>query len=246
MEQLSYQINEPSITSYDVNIIKCTSIEKTESLFDQLTPEKINFIYLGMQNYMESWDLQKKIHEKNKNLEIPDVVLFLEHNSVYTFGKNADKDFLLGSHPDADIVQTDRGGQVTYHGPGQLVGYPIINLNNYKKSITWFMRSLENVIINTLKTYNIKSSNKNGLPGVWVDEDKICAMGVRIARWVTMHGFALNINPDMKYFDGMIPCGIADHGVTTMHEQLNNNINKEELIKRIALQFKLIFNVDEI
>ena len=245
MEQLSYKI-KPPVTSYDVNILECKSIRDAELLFNQLIPGKINFIHLGLQNYMQSWELQKEIHEKNKNSEIPDVVLFLEHNNVYTFGKNADKDYLLGSHPDAEVVQTDRGGQVTYHGPGQLVGYPIINLNNYRKSITWFMRSLENVIINTLKTYDITSANKEGFPGVWVEDDKICAMGVRIARWVTMHGFALNINPDMKYFDGMIPCGIVDHGVTCMHDQSNDAINKEELIRRIALQFEMIFNLDEI
>ena len=108
------------------------------------------------------------------------------------------------------------------------------------------MRSLETIIINVLEQYQITSSNKGNLPGVWINDDKICAMGVRIAKWVTMHGFALNIKPNMKYFDGMIPCGILDHGVTSMYEQLNDNISKEELIKRIAMQFDLIFNLDEI
>ena len=246
MEQLSYNISKQENISSKVSVLKCTSINDVSSLLKDLKPNKINFINLGLQNYMETWELQKKIHNKNKNSEIPDVVLFLEHNNVYTFGKNADKDFLLGTHPKAEVVETDRGGQVTYHGPGQLVGYPIINLNHYKKSITWFMRSLEIIIINVLEQYQITSSNKDNLPGVWINDDKICAMGVRIAKWVTMHGFALNIKPNMKYFDGMIPCGILDHGVTSMYEQLNDNISKEELIKRIAMQFDLIFNLDEI
>ena len=241
MKQHLSHIKEIS-TSFSTNVLECKSINNIEPLFDKLIPGKLNFIHLGLQKYMDSWNLQKRIHDMNKNLNIPDVVLFLEHDNVYTFGKNADKDYLLESHPNADIVQTDRGGQVTYHGPGQLVGYPIINLNNYKKSITWFMRTLENVIINTLKSYNIESYTKEGLPGVWVEDDKICAMGVRIARWVTMHGFALNINPDMRYFDGMIPCGISDCGVTSMDEQLHDNVDKKELIRKIALQFDLLFN----
>ena len=245
MEQHLSYIKDP-LSSCSINILECKSINNIEELFDKLIPGKINFIHLGLQKYMESWNLQKKIHEMNKNSNIPDVVFFLEHDNVYTFGKNADKDYLLKSHPEAEIVQTDRGGQVTYHGPGQLIGYPIINLNNYRKSITWFMRTLEKVIISTLKSYNIESSNKDGLPGVWVEDDKICAMGVRISRWVTMHGFALNINPDMKYFDGMIPCGISEYGVTSMDEQITNKIDKNELIRTIALQFDLLFNVDEL
>ena len=166
--------------------------------------------------------------------------MLLEHQNVYTFGKNADKDFLLDSHLDADIFQTDRGGQVTYHGPGQIVGYPIINLKNYKKSISWFMRSLEQVIINTLISFNIESERQDNLPGVWVEDEKICAMGVRIAQWVTMHGFALNINPDMKYFEGMIPCGIFNYGVTSLKDQ-GINISMERLVKNIANSFASLF-----
>ena len=116
------------------------------------------------------------------------------------------------------MVQIDRGGEVTYHGPGQLVCYPISDLHDYRMSVSWYMRLLENVIIDCLKSYGIESGQKEGLTGVWVDEDKICAMGVRLSKWVTMHGFALNLNPDMTYFDGMIPCGIFEYGVTSLHE----------------------------
>ena len=212
-----------------------------ETILNQLDNNKINYVYLGRQNYQIVWNLQKKIHQLVKENKIPDIVLFLEHENVYTFGKNSDRDFLLNSHPKAEIVQTDRGGQVTYHGPGQLIGYPIINLNNYKKSITWFMRSLEDVIIESLKDLGIKSSRKDGMPGVWVEDEKICAMGVRISRWVTMHGFALNINPDMKYFDGIIPCGIQSYGVTSLNDILKKNFSYKEIIKIIKEKFDYIF-----
>ena len=212
-----------------------------DSILSDIKDDTINFIYLGMQKYLPIWKLQKELHTLRKNNIIPDVVLFLEHFNVYTFGKNANTDYLLDSHLDADIVKTDRGGQVTYHGPGQLVGYPIINLNDYNKSISWFMRSLEQVIINTLKFYLIKSERKDSLPGVWVEDEKICAMGVRIAQWVTMHGFALNIKPDMRYFDGMIPCGILDCGVTSIYDQLDNKIKLDDIMKVLSNEFLKVF-----
>ena len=230
----TYKINEEKLNIKGVDVV-------FESILNQLDNNKINYVHLGRQNYQIAWNLQKKIHQLVKDNKLPDVVLFLEHDNVYTFGKNADRDFLLNSHPKADIVQTDRGGEVTYHGPGQLIGYPIFNLNHYKKSITWFMRSLESVIIKSLNEYGIKSSRKDGMPGVWVDDEKICAMGVRISRWVTMHGFALNINPNMKYFDGMIPCGIQSYGVTSLSEILNKDFSHKDLVKIIKEKFNQIF-----
>ena len=232
-----------------LNNILDENTTKDFSSFDfikTLDQNKLNFIYLGKQDYHTAWDLQKKVHELNKSNKVPDIVLFLEHNNVYTFGKNADKDFLLHTHPNADVIQSDRGGQVTYHGPGQLVGYPIINLNNYKKSISWFMSSLQSVIIHTLRHFNITASLKEKMPGVWVEDDKICAMGVRISRWVTMHGFALNVDPDMKFFDGMIPCGIMDCGVTSIYEQLNKKVTYSELIEVISKNFNKIFIRNEL
>ena len=211
------------------------------SFISELEKDKINFVYLGKQQYLPTWELQKQLHELRRNKNIPDVVLLLEHQNVYTFGKNADKDFLLDTHLDAEIFETDRGGQVTYHGPGQLVGYPILDLHDYKKSITWFMNSLEQVIINTLKHYNIASERQETLPGVWVEDEKICAMGVRIAKWVTMHGFALNVNPDMKYFEGMIPCGILDCGVTSIKEQVSEPVLLENVLNVLIREFSLVF-----
>tara|TARA_B110000263_G_scaffold19429_1_gene15420 strand:- start:6722 stop:7423 length:702 start_codon:yes stop_codon:yes gene_type:complete len=202
----------------------------------------INYVNLGRQSYMSAWKLQKQFHQLIKNDDIPSTVLFLEHENVYTLGKNANKNYLLNTFPDIDVVDTDRGGEITYHGPGQLVGYPIINLNNYNKSITWFINSLEQIIINTLKEFSINGSRKDNFPGVWVDDEKICAMGVRIAQWVTMHGFALNVNPNMKYFDGMIPCGILDYGVTSMTNSINNSIKLEDIMSILSFEFNIIFD----
>lgn len=211
-------------------------------IVNSFNSSNINYINLGRRSYLSSWKLQKELHELIKRNDIPSIVLFLEHENVYTLGKNADKNYLLNKYPEVEVIETDRGGQITYHGPGQLIGYPIINLNNYQKSITWFIETIEQIIINTLKDFKIKSSRKEGLPGVWVDDEKICAMGVRIAQWVTMHGFALNVNPNMKYFDGMIPCGILDYGVTSMSNNINKSLSFNDIIPTLIFEFNHIFN----
>ena len=181
---------------------------------------EIQYFWFGQQPYKPIWELQKQLHAKRVAGKISDVVLLLEHDHVYTFGKNADRNNLLDSKPrNAEVVQIDRGGEVTYHGPGQLVCYPIIDLHNFQLSVSWYMRNLENVIIHCLKEFGIEANQKAGLTGAWVNDNKICAMGVRLSRWVTMHGFALNVAPNMTYFDGMIPCGIIEYGVTSLKEQ---------------------------
>ena len=209
---------------------------------DSINNQNINYFYLGRRSYKSAWKLQKEIHLLVKNCEIPSTVLFLEHDNVYTLGKNADKNYLLNKYPDVDVIETDRGGQITYHGPGQLVGYPIINLNNYNKSISWFVSSIESIIINTLERFKITSSRKEGFPGVWIEDEKICAMGVRIAQWVTMHGFALNVNPEMKYFDGLIPCGIMEYGVTSIYNNINQEIDYYDLVNILINEFNTIFD----
>lgn len=209
--------------------------------YEQLIPfimnncsDKLNSFWLGKIEYKLAWYLQKKIHKHVSLNKINGVNLYLEHEPVYTFGKNADKNNLLPSHPkDAKVVQIDRGGDITFHGPGQLVVYPIINLNHFKKSISWYMRSLENVIIQFLSKYKISSKRIDGLTGVWVNEEKICAMGVRLAKWTSMHGFALNINPEMKYYDGMIPCGIFEYGVTSLTNLLSKEFKVEEIARQV-------------
>ena len=212
-----------------------------------LKKHPINFVYLGRKSYRPIWELQQELHTAVKNEEISSIVLFLEHNHVYTFGKNANKDFLLNSYPkNIEVVETDRGGQVTYHGPGQIIGYPIINLNHFKKSVSWYMRNLEQVIMTTLNDYNIIAERKDGMTGVWVDDEKICAMGVRLSRWVTMHGFALNLAPKMEYYDSMIPCGIQEYGITSMSDILSEDILMDKIIESLSTNFNKIFNIEEI
>jgi len=175
-----------------------------------------NIIDLGISEFKDTWNLQKELQEKRILGEIEDQLILVEHPAVYTLGKNASKEHILKRKEGVSVIQTDRGGNITFHGPGQLVGYPILDLNFYKRSITWYMRELEQLMIDVLKEYGIEGSTKKGLTGTWVKDHKIAALGVRISRWVTMHGFSLNINPDLDYYQDIIPCGIQGYGVTSM------------------------------
>jgi lipoate-protein ligase B len=197
---------------------------------------------LGLCAYDEVWNLQKEIQAQRIAGESEDTLLLVEHEPVYTLGKNADKNHLLQHYPDnVQIFQIERGGDVTFHGPGQLVGYPILDLHNYKKSVSWYMRSLEQVIINTLQKYGIKGEQKKDLTGVWIKDKKIAAFGVRISRWVTMHGFALNVNTDMQYYEGIIPCGILEYGVTSMEKLLNHEVKMKDVKNTLISSFKNVF-----
>ena len=184
---------------------------------DNIVMRKIDILNLGVKPYKEVWDLQKELVEKRRNGQINDTLILVEHEPVYTLGKNADENHILQHSPqDVKTYHIERGGDVTFHGPGQLVGYPILDLHNYKKSISWYMRSLEQLIIDTLAEYGITAERKVGLTGVWVGDEKIAALGVRVTRWVTMHGFALNVTPDLIYYSSIIPCGIFEYGVTSL------------------------------
>ena len=141
-----------------------------------------------------------------------------------------------------DVIDIDRGGDITYHGPGQLVGYPIVNLKNYRKSVSWYMHTLEEIIIFTLKDIRITAYRRDKLTGVWVEDEKICAFGVRMARWTTMHGFALNLNPDMTFFDGIIPCGIFEYGVTSIEELSRIDLSIEKLASEVSNNCNQYFN----
>lgn len=205
--------------------------------------KKIEILDLGMQAYKESWIFQKELLNKRSNNEINDTLIFVEHEPVYTLGKNADENHILQNYP--ENVQTfhiERGGDVTFHGPGQLVGYPILDLRNYKKSISWYMRSLEDVIIDTLLEFNIKAVRKDRLTGVWYKDEKIAALGVRVSKWITMHGFSLNINPDLNYYKSIIPCGIFEYGVTSMSKILDKNIDLELVKGILKIKFLDQFN----
>ena len=190
-----------------------------------------NILDLGLSDYNDTWKLQKKLQSKRILGEIEDHLLLVEHPPVFTLGKNASKQHVIKNSDDVSIIQTDRGGNITFHGPGQLVGYPILDLNHYKRSITWYMRELEQLVIDVLSEYDIKASRKKGLTGTWVKDKKIAALGVRISKWVTMHGFSLNINPDLNFYKYIIPCGIKEYGVTSMAKIMGNEVPSMEEIK---------------
>ena len=191
--------------------------------------DNIPALWLGIQEYKDIWNLQKFIHSLVQAQNRSGVILCLEHYRVYTLGRNANEDNLLDLEIlDKNVVKTDRGGDVTYHGPGQLVGYPIINLNHFKKSITWYVDAIESSVISYLKHLKIKAKKIEGLTGVWVNDKKICALGVRISKWITMHGFALNFNTDIKEYDKIIPCGINHYGITSVEEEIGEIINVKD------------------
>ena len=205
---------------------------------------RIKIIDLGFLDYKNSWNYQKELQKKVLNGVCSDSIIFVEHDSVYTFGKNSNKSNLLVSNDSKiKIYETERGGEITYHGPGQIVCYPILNLKNFKQSVTWYMRALEEVIIETLKLFNIKASRKDGLTGVWVKDEKIGAQGVRMTRWVTMHGFALNVNTDLRYFNDIIPCGIKDFGVTSIEKIIGKEQDLSLVKEHILISFAKVFNI---
>ena len=197
---------------------------------------------MGRKSYKAVWDLQIKLQQQRIRGEIEDTLILVEHDPVYTLGKNADKNHLLQSRDESvDVFNIERGGDITFHGPGQLVGYPILDLSNYKKSVSWYMRTLEQVLIDTLIEFKIIAQRNDGLTGVWVGDEKIAALGVRISRWVTMHGFALNVNPDLSFYDGIIPCGIFDHGVTSMEQLLGKTQNNDNVKNVVIKKFNKYF-----
>ncbi len=205
---------------------------------------RIKIIDLGFLDYKNSWNYQKELQKKVLIGDCSDSIIFVEHDSVYTFGKNSDKSNLLVSKDSKiKIYETERGGEITYHGPGQIVCYPILNLKNFKQSVTWYMRALEEVIIETLKLFDIKATRKDGLTGVWVKDEKIGAQGVRMSKWVTMHGFALNVNTDLRFFNDIIPCGIKDFGVTSIEKIIGKEQDLSLVKEHILISFAKVFNI---
>ena len=193
----------------------------------------LNIIDLGKCSYKVSLEQQIETHSKVLNQELTDTIIFVEHEPVYTLGKNADQNNILTNYPkDVKIYNIDRGGDVTYHGPGQLVGYPIINIKNLKMSIGRYVHTLEEILINALSHFNISAQRRDKIIGIWIGNEKIGAIGVRVKNGVTMHGFALNVNTDLSYFDGIIPCGIDNCKVTSM-EQLLSKYIELKLVKVI-------------
>ncbi len=214
---------------------------------------------LGLQSYKSTWDLQHKIQQRiidEKKLDRidefegkrkDDVLLFVEHPHVYTLGKSGDENNLLKSlielkDIEAEFVNTNRGGDITYHGPGQIVGYPILDLDRHFTDIHKYLRFLEEIIIKVCADYGFEAGRIDGLTGVWIGEQKVCAMGIRCSRWVTMHGFALNVNTDLKYFDHIVPCGINDKEVTSLQELTGREIDLNEVKEKIVFHFAEQFN----
>jgi lipoyl(octanoyl) transferase len=210
----------------------------------------IQYIDLGRKDYKETWDLQEELftsvlEEKKKNpgSNFGGYLVFVEHPHVYTLGKSGEPNNLLISEPflkqiGATFYRINRGGDITYHGPGQLVGYPVIDLEKFSMGVREYIERLEDCIIQTLQEYKISSSRMEGATGVWLDSQtakarKICALGVRVSRFVTMHGFALNINTDLNYFSYINPCGFQDKGVTSVEKELQTHLDFEEA-KQIA------------
>ncbi|MEY3942303.1 MAG: lipoyl(octanoyl) transferase [Bacteroidota bacterium] len=227
----------------------------------------VRFADLGNVTYREAWDLQEAIftevvERKSANRKLPegervpthDTLLFVEHPHVYTLGKSGDLGNLLADDErlkaiNAEFFKTNRGGDITYHGPGQLVGYPILDLDEYFTDIHRYLRTLEEVIIATLADYGLTGDRSPGETGVWLDVGtpfarKICAMGVRASRWVTMHGWAFNLNTDLRYFEYIIPCGIKDKAVTSLQRELGRTVDEAEVKARVAGHFARLFEVD--
>lgn len=228
--------------------------------------KKIKLQDLGHKDYKETWEYQEKlfkeildlkIHNRRQETDLPtnNYFLFVEHPHVYTLGKSGDISNLLLNETQlkkksATFYKINRGGDITYHGPGQVVGYPILDLDNFFTDIHKYLRFLEEMVIRTLAEYGIKAARSEGETGVWLDVGtpfarKICAMGVRASRWVTMHGFALNVNADLGYFDHIIPCGINDKAVTSLHSELGiENVSMEEVKQKLQHHFLDLFEAE--
>lgn len=219
-------------------------------------------------DYKACWDYQEQlfetvIHQKTINRTLPEeqqvttnnYLLFVEHPHVYTLGKSGDLSNLLIDEnglkdKEATFYKINRGGDITYHGPGQLVAYPILDLDHFFTDIHKYLRLLEETIILTLKEYGISAGRSKGETGVWLDEEdklkarKICAMGVRCSRWVTMHGWGFNVNADLNYFQNIVPCGISDKAVTSLNKELGRDVDMNEIKEKLKKNFAAVFEAE--
>jgi lipoyl(octanoyl) transferase len=235
---------------------------------NEIINKTVKFRDLGRMDYQEAWDFQEEIFAKTVALKIknrslppaeqtatPNHLFFVEHPHVYTLGKSGKPENLLLDEVGlekhhATYYKINRGGDITYHGPGQLVGYPILDLDNFFTDIHKYLRFLEEAIILTLADYGVPAGRIDGLTGVWLDHEKqinprkICAMGVKSSRWVTMHGFAFNLNADLSYFGHIIPCGIDDKAVTSLHLELGRPVDESEAKERVKGHLKDLFEME--
>lgn len=220
----------------------------------------INLYDLENGSYQQVWDAQRVVQDKlieEKRAESKgefegvrkkDALIFVEHPHVYTLGKSGAEENMLRSllelqKLEAEFVKIDRGGDITYHGPGQIVGYPIMDLDRHFTDIHKYLRFLEEVLIRVCGDYDLEAGRIDGLTGVWIGEEKIAALGIRSSRWVTMHGFAFNVNTDLSYFGHIVPCGITDKAVTSLQAQLGQKMELAEVKERIVFHFEVVFGV---
>ena len=225
----------------------------------------VKFIDWGLTDYQDAWDRQETIfteivalkgknRTENTELETPNYLIFNEHAHVYTLGKSGKPENLLLDEQglkdkQATYHKINRGGDITYHGPGQIVGYPILDLDNFFTDIHLYLRTLEEAVILTLAEYGIVAGRYDGFTGVWLDADnekarKICALGVRCSRWVTMHGFAFNVNADLDYFKNIVPCGIDDKDVTSMQRELGHALDMDEVKTKLKTHIATLFKME--
>ena len=230
--------------------------------------KSVKFLDLGTKDYKETWDFQEEIFAKTIALKIANrnaplemqqatdnYLLFVEHPHVYTLGKSGEESHLLLDEnglveKQAKFYKINRGGDITYHDPGQLVGYPILDLDNFFTDIHKYLRLLEEAIILTLADYGIEAGRIEGLTGVWIDHiaqqnpRKICALGVKSSRWVTMHGFAFNVNANINYFNNIVPCGISDKAVTSLHLELGRSVDESEVKEKVKNHLVELFGME--
>ena len=227
--------------------------------------KKVIFQDWGLLDYQQAWDrqeqvfleaVQTKTQNRNNNTDYPvkNHLIFVEHPHVYTLGKSGKPENLLLDEAglkekSASYYKINRGGDITYHGPGQLVGYPILDLDNFFTDIHLYLRTLEEAVIFTLADYGLKGGRYEGYTGVWLDADnerarKICAMGVRCSRWVTMHGLAFNVNTDLTYFNNIVPCGIDDKDVTSMERELGYKVDTDEVKQKLKIHMAELFEME--
>ena len=203
--------------------------------------------YLGRTAYADALALQESLHDARKRNEVPDTLLLLEHPHVITLGRAANRDNILAdeqtrAEKSVELFETGRGGDVTYHGPGQLVGYPIISLAPDRQDVRRYVRHIQEVLVRTARDFGVEAEPRGGeFVGVWVGDEKLAAIGIRISRWVTMHGFAFNVTTNLDYFNLIVPCGIPDHGVTSLAKILNRKIELEAVAEAASKHFGDVF-----
>lgn len=208
----------------------------------------VKLIETGLTDYRQIWNLQRTLFKEITVQRDRNYFILTEHKPVITIGRNGRLKNLIADPArlkaqGIDLVKSDRGGDITYHGPGQIVGYPILDLSQFREDIGWYLRCLEDLIIRSLKDFDIDGRRLSKLTGVWSGQNKICAIGVKITRWVTMHGFALNISPSLDHFRLIIPCGITDKGVTSILQETGNIPPKNDVVNSLCTSFQQIFDV---